>query len=84
MVTVIRTRQPRLVRLGLTGLTALGLLTLAAFVAAFTVVVSVLVFNTNVFSATGALIALAMALPLAAFGAALVHRRLWGGAGIPA
>ncbi len=72
------TRTSALARAGLTLAASLGLMALGLFVTALAVVASVVAFETNVFAASEILIALAAAVPLAGFGIALVHKRLWG------
>ena len=78
MTPLTRTSSSALARAGLTLAASLGLAALALFVAALAVVASVVAFKTNVFAASEVLVALAAAVPLAAFGVALVHKRLWG------
>lgn len=78
MTDLARHPYSGLVRAGLALAAALGLAALGVFLSALAVAASVLVFKTNVFAASDVLIALATAVPLAGFGAALVHRRLWG------
>jgi hypothetical protein len=78
MTTLTPTSASALARTGVTLAASLGLMALGLFVTALAVVASVVAFETNVFAASEVLIALAAAVPLAAFGIALVHKRLWG------
>ncbi len=77
MTTLTPTSSSALARTGVTLAAALGLMALGLFVTALAVVASVVAFRTNVFAASEVLVALAAAVPLAAFGIALVHKRLW-------